>query len=137
MIQRQQTLWLLLSTICAILSYWLPFYSGTRTVENGIEKAFLNGGSTFLLMILTGMSTALSLFAIFLYKDRKLQFRLCLGGIVISVLILILYFSEMKKLSGSIALSCLIVFAILAGYVMAAIRIRKDEKLVKSLDRLR
>ena len=137
MIQRQQTLWLLLSTICAFLSYWLPFYSGTKIVNNVIEKAFLNGGSTFLLMILTGMSAALSLFTIFLFKVRKLQFRLCLGGLALSVIMIILYFSEIKKLSGSISLSCLIVFAILAGYIMAAYNIRKDEKLAKSLDRLR
>lgn len=137
MIQRQQTLWLLLSTICAILSYWLPFYSGTKTGANGIEKAILDASSTFLLMIITGLSAGLSLFAIFLFKNRKLQFRFCLGGIVLSILIIILYFSEMKKLSGSVSLSSLIAFAILAGYVMAAYRIRRDEKLVKSLERLR
>ena len=137
MIQRQQTLWLLLSSICALLSFWLPFYSGTKLANNVIEKAFLNGGSTFLLMILTGISIALSLFSIFVYKDRKLQFRLCLGGVILSALIIILYFSEMKKLSGSISLSCLIVFAIFVGYIMAAYNIRKDEKLIKTLDRLR
>ena len=137
MLQRQQTLWLFLSTICALLSYWLPFFSGTKVVNNIVEKAFLNGSSTFLLMVLTGLSIALSLLTIFLFKDRKLQFRLCVGGIVLSVIIIILYFSEMKKLSGSISLSCLIVFMIFVGYLMAAYRIRKDEKLVKSLDRLR
>jgi hypothetical protein len=88
-------------------------------------------------MVLTGLSIALSLLTIFLFKDRKFQFRLCLGGIVLSVIIIILYFSEMKKLSGSISLSCLIVFMIFGGYLMAAYRIRKDEKLIKSLDRLR
>ena len=137
MLQRQQTLWLFLSTICALLSYWLPFFSGTKIVNNVVEKAFLNCSSTFLLMVLTGLSLALSLLTIFLYKDRKLQFRLCLGGIVLSVIIIILYFSEMKKLSGSISLSCLIVFMIFLGYLMAAYLIRKDEKLVRSLDRLR
>lgn len=135
MIQRQQTLWLLLSSVCALLSYWLPFYAGTKPGING--TAYLNGSSTFLLMILTGISIALSLFAIFVYKDRKLQFRLCLGGIALSALIIILYFSEMKKLSGSISLSCLVVFAIFAGYILAAYNIRKDEKLIKTLDRLR
>ena len=135
MIQRQQTLWLLLSAICALLSYWLPFYSGTK--EGVVGTAFLNGGSTFLLLVFTGLSTALALFTIFLYKDRKTQFRLCLAGIVISVLIIIFYFTAMKKFSGSISLSCLIVFAMLVGYSMAAYRIRKDQRLMKSLERLR
>jgi hypothetical protein len=38
---------------------------------------------------------------------------------------------------GSIALYCIFVFAIIAGYIMAARGIWKDEKLVKSLDKLR
>lgn len=137
MIQRQQSLWLLLSTICAVLSYILPFYSGTRQGINGIEKAIIDATSTYALMILTGISLLLSLFTIFIYKNRKLQFRLCLGGILLSVLIIVLYFVEIKNLSGSISLSSIFVFAILIGYLLAAVGIRKDEKLVKALDRLR
>lgn len=137
MIQRRQSLWLLLACICAFLTYLLPFYSGTRPINNGIEKAIINAQSTFPLMILTGMSIVLSLVTIFLYKNRKLQFRLCLAGILLSILIIILYFLEIKKLSGSISLSAILVFAILDGYIMATIGIRKDEKTVKALDRLR
>jgi hypothetical protein len=75
---------------------------------------------------------------IFLYKDRKLQFRLSVLGIGLSIIILIVYFMQIKKFqAGNYALSCLLAFAILVGYVMAAYRIRKDENLVKSLDRLR
>lgn len=137
MIQRQQSLWLLLSTICAFLTYKLPFFSGTKQVNNIIEKAIIDGSSTFFLLIITGASIILSLITIFLFKDRKLQFRLCLGGVALSVLLLILYFTEIKNLSGSISLSSILVFAIIVGYIMAAIKIRKDEKLVKALDRLR
>jgi hypothetical protein len=137
MIQRQQSLWLLLSTICAVLSYILPFYSGTRQGNNGIEKAIIDAASTYALMILTGISVLLSFITIFLYKDRKLQLRLCLAGVLLSALIIVLYFVEIRSLSGSISLSAVFVFAILVGYIMAAIGIRKDEKLVKALDRLR
>jgi hypothetical protein len=128
---------LLLSTICAVLSYVLPFYSGTRQVTTGIEKAIIDAGSTYALMILTGISILLSFITIFLYKDRKLQLRLCLAGVLLSVLIIVLYFVEIKNLSGSISLSAVFVFAVLISYIMAAIGIRKDEKLVKALDRLR
>ena len=137
MIQRQQSLWLLLSTICAFLSYILPFYSGTRQGNNGIEKAIIDAASTYALKILTGISLLVSLITIFLYKNRKLQFRLCLGGVLLSLLIIVLYFDEVKNLSGSISLSAVFVFAILIGYILAAAGIRKDQKLVKSLDRLR
>jgi len=137
MIQRQQSLWLLLSTICAFLSYKLPFFSGTKQVNNMTQKAILDGGTTFFLLVLTGFSLALSLITIFLYKDRKLQLKLCFGGIALSILIIVIYFIEMGKLSGSISLSSILVFAILIGYILAARGIWKDEKLVKSLDKLR
>jgi hypothetical protein len=135
MIQRQQSLWLLLSTISAVLSYVLPFYTGQ--LKDG--KYFkLDAANDFPLLIITGISIALSLITIFLFKDRKLQLRLSLGGFVLSLFILIIYFTQLNKFeAGSISLSCLFVFAIIAGYAMAARGIWKDEKLVKSLNRLR
>jgi magnesium-transporting ATPase (P-type) len=138
MIQRQQSLWLLLSTICAFLSYKLPFFSGTKEgIKNLTEKAILDAGWNFFLFVLTGISLVLSLVTIFLYKDRKLQLKLCITGIILSVLLLVIYFNEMRKLSGSVSLSAIFVFAILIGYTMAARGIWKDEKLIKSLDKLR
>ena len=137
MIQRQQSLWLLLSTISAFLSYVLPFFSGTKQVNDLIEKAIVDGGSSFFLLILTGASLILSLVTIFMFKDRKLQFKLCIAGIVLSALILVVYFIEIKKLSGSLSLSAIFAFAIPIGYIMAARGVWKDEKLVKSLDKLR
>ena len=138
MIQRQQSLWLLLSTLGAFLSYKLPFFSGAQQLVNNSGKAvFLNAGSTFFLMVLTGASILLSVITLFLYKDRKLQLRLCLAGIGLAILILVLYFVEMKKLTGSISLWAIFVFAIPIGFIMAARGIHHDEKLVKSLDKLR
>ena len=138
MIQRQQSLWLLLSSICAFLSYKFPFFSGTKQgVKNMTEKAILDAGSSFFLLVLTGIALILSLVTIFMFKDRKLQMKLCIVGITLSILILVIYFNEMSKLSGSISLAAIFVFAIPAGYIMALIRIWKDEKLVKSLDKLR
>lgn len=138
MIQRQQSLWLLLATVSAFLSYKLPFFSGTRQgVKNLTEKAILDGGSSFFLLIITGISLIISFITIFMFKDRKLQLKLCITGLTLSVLLLVIYFNEMSKLSGSISLSSVFVFAIPVSYIMAAYRIRKDEKLVKSLDKLR
>src|SRR5580765_1570245 len=112
MIQRQQSLWLLLSTICAFLSYKLPFFSGTKEgIKNLTEKAILDGGSNFLLLILTGLSLVLSLIIIFMYKDRKLQLKLCIAGIIICIVLLVIYFNEIRKLSGSLSLSAVFVFA--------------------------
>jgi hypothetical protein len=136
MIQRQQTLWLLLATICAFLSYQFPFYTGQKIITP-TEHVPLDGGSTFFLVITTAISFLLSLVTIFLFKDRKMQMNLCYIGIFMSVLILLFYFLEIKKLKGDMALSSVFVFAIPISYIMALRGIRKDQKLVKSLDHLR
>ena len=138
MIQRQQSLWLLLSTLSSFLSFKLPFYNGTIKVNEVITPDELYGGSNFFLVVFTGASLILSVVTIFLFKDRKLQMKLCYAGIGTSVLTLIFYFVGMKKFeTGTISLSCLFAFATIAGFIMAARGIWKDEKLVKSLDKLR
>ena len=139
MIQRQQSLWLLLAAVCSFLSFLFPFFGGANqnaTATSGTMST-LNAGSNLFLMILTGGSILLSLITIFLFKDRKLQLKLALAGLVIAVIAIVLYFSEMKKLAGVIALSSVFVFIIPICYIMAARGIWKDERLVKSLDKLR
>jgi predicted MFS family arabinose efflux permease len=138
MIQRQQSLWLLLAALASFLSFRFPFYTG-NLLENKITRfEELEGGSNFFLLILTGASVLISAITIFLYKDRKTQLKLAIGGILIAIILLILYFIELKKFTnGNFALTAIFVFAILIGYIMAARGIRKDEKLVKSLDKLR
>jgi len=136
MIQRLQSLWLLLAAVSAFLSFKLPFFSGTK---EGVmtEKAIIDGGSTLFLLITTGAILIIALITIFLFKDRKLQLRLCIVGIVISLLIIFLYYNEIRKLSGSVSLSCIFVFLIPVAFIMAARGIWHDEKLVKSLNKLR
>lgn len=138
MIQRQQTLWLLLATLAALLSFMFPFVIG-KGPEKGIEvDKIIKADSHFILLILTGASLILSGAAIFLYKDRPLQIKLCLVGLLISLVIIVLYILQMNKLTKSfLGLFAILPFAITIGYYMAFRNIRKDEKLVKSLDKLR
>lgn len=139
MIQRQQTLWLLLSTIAGILTFKFPFATGEKLVKSGLrEVAELNAGNNFLILILTIGSIGIAAFTIFLYKDRKLQIKLCLLGFLVSIATLVLYFMGMKNmLTSTPALWAILPVAIIAGFYMAFRNIRKDEKLVKSLDKLR
>ena len=139
MIQRQQTLWLLLVVAASILSFLFPFYSGNKIGDSNISTFDeLTGGSSFFLLVLTGASVLISGISVFLYSDRKAQLKLMAGGILISIIMIILYFVGIKKFqTGNFALTSVFVFFILIGYVMAARGIWKDEKLVKSLDKLR
>ena len=138
MVQRQQTLWLLLATAAALLSFMFPFVTGLGTEKGLVVTKSINAGSDFLLLIVTGASLILSAAIIFLYKDRKLQMKLCLAGLGLSILIIVLYIAQMNKLTkATLALFCILPFAITVSYFMAFRNIRKDEKLVKSLDKLR
>ncbi len=138
MIQRQQTLWLLLATIAALLCFMFPFATG-KVLEKGlvVDKE-LKADSNFLLLISTGVSLVLSTAIIFLYKDRKLQMKLCLLGLLLATCVIVLYILQLNNMTKStLALFCILPFLVLAGYYLAYRNIRKDEKLVKSLDKLR
>lgn len=139
MIQRQQSLWLLLAAACSVLSFFFPFFGGAEqnlTATSGIMST-INAGSSLFLIILMGGSVILALVTIFLYKDRKMQFRLALAGLAASTLAILLFFSEIKGIPGVIALSSVFVFVVPVFYFLAIRGIRKDEKLIKSLNKLR
>ncbi len=140
MIQRQQTLWLLLAAAAAILTFMFQFATGEELIKNSSRKqsVLIDAGSTFFLLILTIASIGISTVTIFMFKDRKLQMKLCLLGLLVSVITFVLYFIEMKKLiSPTPALWAIFPVAVIIAYFMAYRNIRKDEKLVKSLDKLR
>lgn len=138
MIQRIQTIWLLLAAIFAAVTFRFPFYTGDwlkDTVQSPID---LNARTTIWLSILTVLSGALAFVNIFLFDNRKLQLKLCYLGIFVTVVLLIVYFLELANFTGgTIALWCVFHFGILAFYILAARGIWKDEKLIKSMDRLR
>ena len=138
MIQRRQTLWLLLATITAVLSFMFPFVTGKEAIKNMQADKVIDAASDFFLLVLTGGAIILSTVTIFLFKDRKMQIRLCLLGLFLSVVIIVRYIMLMNKLTNTtLALYAILPFIFLASYFLAFRDIRKDEKLVKSLDKLR
>lgn len=138
MIQRQQTLWLILSTLAAILSFTFPFATGQLIKDNVAVFQSVDASSHFLLLVLTGITIVISGATIFLYKDRKLQMKLCLLGLLVAAGILIFFVLQMNKLGkATLALYSILPVLVIAGYIMAYRGILKDEKLVKSLDKIR
>ena len=138
MLQRIQTLWLLLASICAFLTVRFPFYSGTKTEGGVSQPETLVAGTNFFLLVGTVAVALLSLITIFLYKNRKLQFRLCLLALLLQIGCIALYFSLASSLSnGVMALWSLFSFAVPLLLILAARGIYRDQKLIKSADRLR
>ena len=141
MIQRVQTIWLLLASACAFLTLRLSFFSGNKLVNNvkqfeSLTAATANGN--LVLLILTVAVAIAALVTIFLYKDRKMQMRICLAVAAVSIVNIVLFFSETKKfVEGTFGLTAPLVFAVPLFLLLAVRGIYKDEKLVKSTDRLR
>jgi len=137
MIQRIQSIWLLLAAGFAFLTFKLPFYQGA-ILQATAAKPSVDAQSTIWLTIVAALTGALAFINIFFFNNRKLQLRICIFGIILTLVLLALCFVEMSKFTaGSLALSCIIYFAILAFYIMALNGIRKDDRLIKSMDRLR
>jgi hypothetical protein len=147
MIQRIQSVWLLLAALCSVSLFLFDITKTTYLFNNELQSS---GVSIFMY---TYYIPAIAIFlvvlptaAIFLYKNRKRQRMVSILAIFMNVLFMVAYtmsldkFTDLSKyprqsISYSIV-SFLPIFSII--FIILAIRgINKDEKLVKSLDRLR
>ncbi len=136
MIQRIQTLWLLLASACAFASFKFSYYSGTNA--KGLSPYELKANESFLLMLTTVAVGALALLTIFLFKKRGLQLRLCVLGILLEALLIFLYYREVKTFTqGTYSLTAILHSIIVISFFLAARGIFKDDKVVKDSDRLR
>ncbi|HEX3168201.1 MAG TPA: DUF4293 family protein [Chitinophagaceae bacterium] len=139
MIQRIQTVWLFLAALFAALTYKFPFYSGNiLNKENFQIFEKLKASSNFLVLLFTAGLIAGTIFIAFMYKNRKQQMGLTAAAAGLSIINIILYFTELKKfISGNMSLTSVFALAIPVLLILAINGMWKDEKLVKSLDRLR
>jgi Domain of unknown function (DUF4293) len=137
MLQRIQTIWLLLAGVAAMLSIKLPFYSGIQ--EPTIPYNELNGLTGGIILLLVTITIAVVAFVtIFLYKNRTIQLRLCVVAIILEALLIFLYYRQIAIYTkGTPALTSILHMCILLFFVLAARGISKDEKLIKDSDRLR
>ncbi len=136
MIQRIQSLWLLLASACAFAGFKFSYYSGNKLNDTLLHE--LKASDNFLLMITTIAVGGLALINIFLYKKRTLQLKLCLLGILLEAILIFLYYRETTTFTqGTYSLTAILHSIIVLAFVLAARGINKDSKLVKDSDRLR
>ena len=136
MIQRLQSIWLLLAAACAFATFKFSYYSGTKAEDTVLHE--LNATSTLLLMITTIAIGVSALVIIFLFKKRTLQLRLCVLGIFLEALLIFLYYREVKTFTqGTYSLTAILHSIIVLAFVLAAMGINKDLKIIKGSDRLR
>lgn len=146
--QRKQSLWLFLSALSLLFSFFLPFgIHAAADLAGVVTDSPLTAGNSIHLLLLVVASMALSLFIIFLHRNRSLQMRLTLLLTLLTILSALdmIYLCNSvtgHKLAVGLVGSTLylgILFPILSTVlaIMAFIGIRKDDQLLKSVDRLR
>lgn len=148
MIQRKQTLFLLAVCIIAIIQFFLPFQRLT-SAESAWPICLMPGCSTdvictniYIPMLLNSFILILGIVTIFLYKNRKLQFKLANLLVLFNMFLIGLFFllsfiktSQPGTISYSFGAFLPIISAAFA--FLAAHFIKKDEQLVRNADRIR
>ena len=136
MIQRIQTVYLI---FVALITGGLPFYVSlwTETEGNTVYAA-----NMMWLQLVFLVSSALAIITIFLFKNRKNQFILNRLNIILNLFLLGFFVYRSLNLSGGTWVSekgvgMLIPVFSIVFLVLANRAIKKDEDLVKSVDRLR
>ncbi len=133
MIQRIQTLWLLVASAAAFLILKFPFYY--TPAPNALE---INGAAQYSTLISLAFSACLSFISIFLYGNRMLQLKVTLANFLLSGLVGYFIYTIVKAHpGGGFTLVSAALFLIPVLQLIACYKIYQDEKLVKSADRIR
>ena len=133
MIQRIQTIWLLLACAAAFSVLRFPFYY--TPTPFALE---INGSAGYSTLISLAFSACLSFITIFLYGNRMLQLKVVIVNFLLSVLVgYFVYKIIVANPGGGFTLPSLALFIIPILQIMAIINIYKDEMKVKSADRIR
>ncbi len=143
MIQRIQSIWLLLVAICAFATLKISTYAGnlipeTTDVPGTLLYKELNGMSSIPNSIITIGVGILAIVSILIYSNRKLQIRLCLASFFIEITLISLYYFSTKMFKeGSFLIGAVLHILILVFLILAILGIRKDAKIVEESSRLR
>jgi len=125
MIQRIQTVYLLFVFCIMSVVVYLPFSSSWTVAADA------------------GIIAVLAMITIFLFKKRKLQTTICYTILFLLALIYVLYFFfdrpvlSFQELFPKLRFTIVFPFIAFILTYLAIRGIKKDEKLVRSLDRLR
>ncbi|MCX7727943.1 MAG: DUF4293 domain-containing protein [Bacteroidia bacterium] len=142
MIQRIQTIYLLISIILSSLLFFFPFQSNILFSEiKDITLNWKNHANSYLQLasILNAFLILLTIMTIFLYKKRKIQMKLCYSISILQIILLLLMLHGANQEQGLPTYKLPFIIPIINTIIiqMARFYIKKDEELVRSADRLR
>ncbi len=156
MIQRRQTVFMLLTAILSGLLFFMPLASiseapvkftiwGWNTITNSQSY-------TWILVVLVALMTLLPVYTLLIYKKRELQVKLCRLEMLLNIVFVGLVFlfydnnalaamqaveyeGDTVTLSGSVGMILPCVNLLLEYFAIRGVK--KDIELIKSIDRLR
>lgn len=143
MIQRIQSLFLLLASLFFLGEFVFPFFKSTATSSGFFKDSVYTIQDHPALLGITIAGGVLCLLTIFLFNNRSLQQKLVYLGLILSIALIavtiILGMSDTPDLfnSASIFIGSFLPIGAIIMLVLSLRGISKDEKLVKSMDRLR
>jgi len=130
MIQRIQSLFLFFSAICLItIVYVFPILKDSST-------SYLLSDHFPIVRLIVLCSATLSMFAIFQFRNRTRQkfiVRIARFMITITLLLIVFFYREDRDISSGL----LLLAVTFSSLILANLFIRKDEKLLRSIDRIR
>ena len=131
MIQRIQSIYLLVAAISmTLISFKVPVYNLNETL-------FMAQDDTKM-FVLTIVGAIFSLLGLFMFKNRKFQMKLIRLTVLIQMIIGIRIFMLFNKFEVVLNSSFLFLMAFtLIALIMAYRGIKKDDDLVRSIDRIR
>jgi len=136
MIQRIQTIYLIIVALLgAVLPFWLSLWFDSESIE-------IYAHNELYVSLAFYVSAVLAIIAIVLFKNRKNQFVLNRLNLILNLFLLGFFVYRSLNLSGESNISekgigMLIPIISIVFLVLANRAIKKDEDLVKSVDRLR
>lgn len=150
MIQRKQTLFLLIALIITICCLCMPLggYNHGLGLEGTVYNLWItdaNGAhdfSVWALFAILLITCPINIAAIFSYHNRMVQSRFCMFNILLIIgwyIVFGVFTLGMEKDSGSVYLNVASIFPLVSFilYFMARKAILADEKLVRDADRIR
>ncbi|MCB0661760.1 MAG: DUF4293 domain-containing protein [Saprospiraceae bacterium] len=146
MIQRIQSLFLLLAGAGSLSLFALPFATTQDSVASSplLNDAVFNLNDNIILLLLFVLGGLLSIGAIFLFKNRTLQMRLArisfIANLLGMVVVAFLYLNDAVNQGNAEPQDGVGAYMPILSMVLLFLAIRyikKDDSIVRSMDRLR
>ncbi|MDN5285739.1 MAG: hypothetical protein JWR38_2013 [Mucilaginibacter sp.] len=155
MLQRIQSIYLLFASLVLFALFFFPLahnvYVADKPVSIMVTGIFqdVDGAQKYTehfiaLTVITAIAALIPLVIIFLFKNRKLQITLCYSAILVLIGYSFWMAQTVKKAVGSVQLDTrtmgiglFLTSLSIVLLILAAKSVQRDEKLIKSADRLR